>query len=520
MLVHLTPQDTAVASLGLTAAFVFALPHEGAAAVGEELLKDIEGAVGRVVDKWRMLQGRMVKLEEPDIWAIEVPSPASSAHAGAIFTSARIATAYPTAAGTPSLPLTPFSPSGTPAFLPTPNLSHFRHFSAPSTLSALATSSRPLLAAHATLFTDALALGLSLPHGAFDATGMGMVVDALNAELNGREWEAPSWPSQESGGADNPLAAAVDGLLSAQDAESPAPATGADLLPVLPGWTAPAAASIARLMSSLAAETFWHKSSAQWVFLPQEKVEALVRGVKKEVVELSGGKEWVSSGDVLTAWVLKAAHSSDASSTSSVAASAVLNYRPFLPIPLTSSPSSSTTAPPSFASYPHNAHLFYPLFLAPVALSALSSSSLASLALAHRRTLERVKQPAYIAAALAATERGRKALVPERDWPFGVREEERVHRWILTNQASTSIGRLSLSFPLPPLATDRPSAAPEGGARQPLPLVAFYVLTSPAPPLGLMDQSIAFQSVQGGVILAGTMREARWEGVKRAVEAL
>jgi hypothetical protein len=124
-----------------------------------------------------------------------------------------------------------------------------------------------------------------------------MVIAFLNDELHGRDWTPPLPFSVNS----------VTLALKALHKMPPPPAeVEASFPPVVEGWVSPnSVGNVARFLSSVLCETFWHRSELRYAFLPKRAVEKLVERTKAEVKQETNGEEWVSTGDVLLAWALK-----------------------------------------------------------------------------------------------------------------------------------------------------------------------------------------------------------------------
>lgn len=118
---------------------------------------------------------------------------------------------------------------------------------------------------------------------------MGFVVNALNAEMTGRPWEIPSGES---------VLQAMDELVEDEDAE---PARHAGLLRELFAqtlwvWISP--------LGIIAWEYVVRRAETRQVFLSHASVAKLVDAAKEEV-KREFQEEWISTGDVLFAWMLK-----------------------------------------------------------------------------------------------------------------------------------------------------------------------------------------------------------------------
>ncbi|GAA6032368.1 hypothetical protein JCM8097_008140 [Rhodosporidiobolus ruineniae] len=302
MHVRLTWLDYGSTELSIFAGFVFALPADTsakeAASAAQTVVERIEAAAHRVAQKWPFITGRAVNLEKEGIWAVETDVPLEGRPP--LCTRSTVTKPYHVAAGAPA-PLSPLSPDSSSTVLPDPVFAHFRHPSTPRTLAEVAKLDQPIVRFHTTTFSDAVSLGISVPHGVFDAIGLGLIVSALDAKLHNREWTPPSLDAGETG------AAALEKLLADEDE----PEVKAALPPVLEAWIPSKwLGSIARLISSVLYENLWHRSKNRYLFLPKRAVDKLVERVKQEVRDETGGKEWVSTGDVLLWWVMKFHHSS------------------------------------------------------------------------------------------------------------------------------------------------------------------------------------------------------------------
>jgi len=202
------------------------------------------------------------------------------------FTSNSVQATYARAAGLSSTspPLSPTSPC---TFQPQPKIDFFRQGALPSTFQGYADADVSLLAVHVTTFVDAVAVGLSAPHGLFDATGLGYAVRALNAELRGEPWRAPALSI------DNALDPAIKTLPRTSSSK---PLVG------LPGWVSATSAAVVKFLANYAVEKVWYQDEKKYLFLNERVVDKLVQSVKAKAAARC---ESVSLGDVLTAWALK-----------------------------------------------------------------------------------------------------------------------------------------------------------------------------------------------------------------------
>ncbi|BGP40653.1 hypothetical protein JCM10449v2_004615 [Rhodotorula kratochvilovae] len=480
MLIELSPIDAGSSDLGLTRGFVFALPGADGPA-GEALVDALRTAAEGV----------------KRVWALDIPNKVDETPLCA-FTTSRVEIPYheTIGAGAPLPPLSPSSPSGEvhPFIAP-----HFRHPKTPHTLKQHAKDCHPLLSIHVTRFADAVALGVSAPHGVFDGTGLAQVLKGIGAGLRGEEWTPP--PLHER----NPVTTVRERLmgpdfaaLDAQAAEKP---------PVLQGWTPFSVLALLSLLLQALWENWWHKDALRYAFISREKVDALVEEVKAEVKMETDGKEWVSTGDVLTAWVLKNLHTVDSSAPGSVSCSPVFNVRSLFS-------GATPDLAPHLATHTGNAVVPYPLSPTSIPFTHLASMSAGALALLHRRTLSACKSLPWLRAMLLAGERasngGRVPYVPARDWPWRIDRKGGTTRWIVSNHMGSFAG---LRIPRATVG----GANADGEGEGDLPLLAYY--RHVAAPLNL-NGAFALQLSDMGVFIVASARKVRWESLMRAIAAL
>ncbi|KPV77860.1 uncharacterized protein RHOBADRAFT_51660 [Rhodotorula graminis WP1] len=555
MLVPLSPIDNAVADMGITCGYVFARPA-GAASddAGTALLAELEAATRRVVAKWPLLQGHAVWQKEKGIWGVDVPDEPLTTSRPFLFSSTRIAKPYAKAASL-SAPLEPLERTSSPcAFQPAHKLSFFRSASLPTTFAGYAKSHASFLAVHATLFADVVAVGLTAPHGLVDATGLGWAVRALGAELHGEAWAVPPLAMDAQG--DNVLAVGLEaikrgpertrdgeldgGAVALEGDEDDGDVESSAAKHALAGWvSASSLKNVACFLANYAWEKLRNHDEPRHVFLSRRAVDALVDSVKAEVRRETGGKEWVSTGDVLTAWALKAVHADEATSHTAAAVSPVFALRDLL----------------SLASYPHNAVAPYPFSPSPIPLSTLATTSIGSLALTHRRSLDKARTRPFVRATLARMDElawsngGQVPIMPARAWPWhlgwvgalaarrrrsgtssrtGGDEEHEApsHHWIVSNQMVSGLADLTLPASLFDVAASSgaprskaSSASSSSSTSRPvdLALLGFYVRITAT----IKDhQAFRFQVNAEGVFLEGSMRRTRWRALGRAVERL
>ncbi|GAA6032391.1 hypothetical protein JCM8097_008151 [Rhodosporidiobolus ruineniae] len=504
MLVPLSIIDSNVQDPTMLLAYVVGIGETWSEREKEEFGERVREAAERVVGNWRLLQGTAKKLEDGS-WAVAVPDegePSKPNHFGFVYEA--VDKPYHVVSGTSS-PLPPLS-SASSGFFPLPNLSLFRSAGTAVTLPDYERQQAPFLHLKITALTDVFAIGLSLPHGIFDGHGMGLVAQALDAELHHKPWpfSLPPLTSVERG---NPMVNALDAPVEDPNVEAvevgPPPSNG---------WRSAVESKLRACVGSAGLLRSYCKSETWFGFLRREVVEKLVGEVKKEVQTRTEGTEYVSTSDVLSAFLLKSAHRYEATSaTTTLKLITVFNGRTLLDS-YQSSSSSSTTYP--FSAYPHNCIFPYDLNSPrPLDLAQLHSMPLADLALLLRRGLDAHRtlpalKTAWDTRYKPAT--GQMAWIGE--WSFAWPELPPVLpslfglslpplRYAISSQLGLKLA--ALSFP--------------GRDGKDLPLLAFHVAgDSPFP---LMNCFLP-QDVEAGVTFTASLHPSRWECLEKAIEEL
>ena len=150
---------------------------------------------------------------------------------------------------------------------------------------------------HITHFDDYDCVGVNVPHALFDAVGLGQVLRAIDAEMQGKEWEVPPMYLGE-----NPVAKAVRDMEESEAMYEEEPASLRYLKQVL---VSKEPDGIKQFMERM--EWEWNTQDVEYraVYLGRDVVRNLVLSVNEELAKESGGKERASTGDVLLAWFLK-----------------------------------------------------------------------------------------------------------------------------------------------------------------------------------------------------------------------
>ncbi|GAA5857733.1 hypothetical protein JCM8547_005964 [Rhodosporidiobolus lusitaniae] len=503
MLLKLNSNDAMVERVDIAGCYVFQRAASSASEVEDgDLVNRFKGAADRVVRKWPLLAGVPSKGKDGH-WSINIPDDIhehSKTRPLFGFTTALHHQPYYLATGLPA-PLPPLSSSSS-GFLPSLKLSLFRPPSAPKTLFDHERLQSPLLHIHLGFFSDAVAVSVTVPHGVFDGKGAGMVNEALNAELRG---ESDSWTAPALWEGENPFFRTFEDL-----ADDEVFAEGRETVPVTRGWIGSEwTMAIPRALLGAIWESQWWKSEMRWLVIRKETVEALVERVKGEVRGETEGKEYVSTGDVLMAWVLPAAHSDE--TTGSFTAAPLYNCRQML-----------NSYNPSFSlDYPHNAAVPYDLLpTKPIPLSTLRQTPLSSLSLLFRRSILTFRSLPALSRFwqhYRANSSAKSPMLPYRDWPelpwflrwlwlpsWFSRSSGAGHctRWMVSDQRELGMGALSLP----------------GKDGKPLPLLS-YQLADSSP--GHLDHVLGIQrTAEGDYTISAHMRRSRWESVERRLKEL
>ncbi|TRM58824.1 hypothetical protein BD626DRAFT_611095 [Schizophyllum amplum] len=459
----------------------------------------LRAALARVVDKWRLLAGRVVWDDAAQNYYIDVPLgplPGESANPPPYkFTVSRRAEAL-----AQSTPVAHVGDASV-AILHCPPIAHFRD---PGTVHALsdvavyvpadgaadepvnsaahapapARAWQPLVSVHITHFTDYSCVGVSVAHGLFDAVGLGQVLAAIDAELNGRVWAVPPMygigatkgePELPTYGSGNPVAEALRALEEDPAMLEEEPVSLMYLKRVL---VPKEPDGLQQFMQRVEYEWTTQAVEHRAVYLGKKVVKDLVARVNAELARESGGKEHASSGDVLLAWFLKAAHGDEVSQNE------------LLVVPYTSMRGVlSTVSGTDLSNYTHNCK--YLFALPPLTIDALRAAPLSLVAVMSRRALLAARQPPAVQALLQWRERTGTLL----------NRQQGTDSWLVSNQC---IGRFSkIDFGVE--------------------MVSFWSWT---PSRLQMDHIITVNEFKGGYVVQAPMRRSRWSAMERALDAM
>ncbi|KAG6827111.1 hypothetical protein H0H92_013155 [Tricholoma furcatifolium] len=413
----------------------------------------VEAAARRLVEKWRLLAGRLEWSKELSIWCIRVPLQGDVSDR-LKFTTTKLNKplgSAPTSLGRDSADI-----------LVRPPLKYFRHPSTPSPAEAFASPKVPILSIHISEFTDCTCLGLSAPHVLFDGFGLGQVIRGLNAELNGTPWEVP--PSFET----NILQKALDKLA----ASHPFPEEGQEpeaLLNVRRDVKQTSFSTALFLGLGIAYDYLWARAEMNAVFLGENVVSKLVQKVKNEVEESGAG--WVSTGDILVAWILKAA--SQAGDATPVHVMSAFSTRAAL-----------ERENPAVKNYTHNSIL--PCSMPSFTRQELASKSLAELASDYRRSIDAARNLSSLSAIYQLFNCSPTKPMPT--WQRGTVS------WTISNQAIGHFDEIDFGDEM----------------------LALWHWNVPIVP----NNTVVLNKFKGGYIIQGVLDRARWKDVADVVKKM
>ncbi|KAG5641014.1 hypothetical protein DXG03_006375 [Asterophora parasitica] len=412
----------------------------------------LEAAGKRVVDKWRLLAGRLERNPSTSMWSIRVPLEGEVSDR-LQFTASKLAVEL-------DAPIIPVDATSS-EILVRPSLKYFRHPSTPSSVSAFSTSNAPILSIHVTELSNCACVGISVPHGVFDAFGLGQIIQSLDAELNGKAWTPP--PSSET----NILQETLQELTAAAPLYTKEPAALVDIQHEL---VPPSLKNMVAITADLAYEYLWQKAEVKAVYLGENVVDDMVRKVKDEVKR--SGTGFVSTGDVIVAWLLKAAYLGE-TDKNTVWGTTIVSIRGPL-----------EEKNPAFNSYTHNGIM--PCCPPPLSKEEIASKSLAELAVIHRKAVEEVRNIPFIQAYNHWVAKIGGAAMPTR--------RRGAESWVFSNQI---IGHLDgIDF----------------GSE----MKAFWFWNVPF----TADHSVILNKFKGGYIIVACLRRSRWEAVAEEVERM
>ncbi|KIK51143.1 hypothetical protein GYMLUDRAFT_181795 [Collybiopsis luxurians FD-317 M1] len=264
---------------------------------GEINVQALEQALSRVIDRWRLFAGRLQR--QSDVWIVKIPLgplPAdyltysiSTSHSEKPLSSF---VSLPLVASSPVLEPSLYMPSS----LPTSNEEYERR-------------SHPLVSFHIVRFAPETTtmihyecLGLVLPHGVVDGIGAAYLCEAIVAELNGVEWEVPPLPKE---GIHKSSAHSILESESFTRLIAP-PKVDPETVQEMP----------------ISGKEIMERKGRILIILPNI-AKSLVEQVRKE----AQSPNHITTGDVLSAWVVKTLYQNDLSTSKSVMVQSLASFR-------------------------------------------------------------------------------------------------------------------------------------------------------------------------------------------------
>ncbi|KAF9063001.1 hypothetical protein BDP27DRAFT_1300017 [Rhodocollybia butyracea] len=372
--------------------------------VREVNVQALEDAARRAAEEWRVLAGRVEWNAEKKAYQIRVPVSDSLPQDYALvkFTTSKLPST--------KIPLISLE-DDTAKFLEKPPVKYFRHSATLNSLTDYASKKAPILSLHVSLMANCVCIGMTLPHGVFDATGMGQVVTAINSCLNHIPWTPPKFSTSNI---------VVEELKILKESESIGDPCPPGLVNLQRDFSSVNVKNVLSLGTSCATEMLWHRVKVGVVYLGPKIVEELVSTVKKQAAD--EGKGWVSTGDILVAFFIKAAYFEEGpTSPNAVTISAAVSIRRVF-----------AESNPDFESYSHNALL--PLAFPPLTVKQVSAMSLYEFALMHRQAVNNMRNVPYI--------QGYEKWIPTIGGAAIPMRRKATDSWLLSNQVIGGVDKI------------------------------------------------------------------------------
>ncbi|KAH7096893.1 hypothetical protein BKA62DRAFT_718215 [Auriculariales sp. MPI-PUGE-AT-0066] len=440
----------------------------------------LKSAAIAVADKYRMVAGHIEALPAPrkGCFGVRVPLGRIDASDRVHFTVAdeRAGTLAAVMAKSGSDACARFasqhkSPGQRDMTVVAPPHSVFRHKSVTGSLSALAKSKAPMFNIHVTVFSDFTCVGVSLPHGVFDGKGQGMIIAGISAELQGISWVPPMFgPSnvlQDTFEAWNALNDARESAGEVVDMSDPmVEALKREFVPL-------GVASGSKLAYHLGMELLWRKAENRSLFLSRATVDAIVKPIKESIKARNPGA-FVSTGDVLLMWFVRAAHSTEV----------LTDDRQISVLSAVCMRETLTAVDSEFARYPHNCMTSCTLPLMNKK-ELVVTGDLGDMALTHRKSLDQMRNLSFIKNWVHHMHKNGSSSIPARGNGYDA--------WLSTNQCQGKTTKIDFGAPL----------------------VGYFYLMNVMP-----DHTILTNELHDGFMMQSTMRKSHWDAVDAAVARL
>ncbi|KAG6834497.1 hypothetical protein H0H93_009307 [Arthromyces matolae] len=250
----------------------------------------LQSAAIRVVNKWRLLAGRIVWSKNLCKWCILVPLK-GDVSSRLKFTSTAEASRLPSS-------FVINESISAQVLGQRPPVKYFRHPSVLDDTASRASSRAPIISIHVTHFSNCACIGINFPHTVLDGFGIGQFIHALDDELHGRPWEAPPLPSEI-----NVVQEALDDLEAAPSMFDDIHRESATYAGLRRDFTKPSFLNNFSNLRAVLSELIWGHIEDKTVYLNGKTLGKLLREVKDEVRTIDRGS--VTTSDILVSWILK-----------------------------------------------------------------------------------------------------------------------------------------------------------------------------------------------------------------------
>ncbi|KAG6819200.1 hypothetical protein H0H93_014405 [Arthromyces matolae] len=426
-------------------------------------LAKLRAASIRVIDKWRLLAGHVEWAQHLSSWCVRVPLQGDVTNRLG-FTTTKLKIRLD--------PCFVVNEHASAQVITRPPLNLFRAPSIPSDLQSYATSKTPIISIHITELLNCTCIGFSFPHGVLDAVGIGHFIHGLDAELNGRPWDAPAISST------NIVQEVLDTLEAAPPMYDDIHRETAAFSALKRSMEHASFLNKLAMLRHVAYEHIWHGVETRTVYLGEKVVAKLLRETRSEVERLGAGS--VSMGDILAAWILKALTVGDTdddliciNSIYSIRAMLQENYPAIKDYPLINDKEIDN----GFTNYP----------LPPLSKQQLARMSVAEVAILHNNSLKPASEIAWVQAYNKYTKKTlRGRIIPS------LRKGE--EGWLYSNQVIGRIDRIDY------------------GSK----MFGVWIWFTPLQP----HNQVGVNKFKGGFLIQSSNRPARWRAVAKAVEEL
>ena len=250
----------------------------------------VKAAAGRIIEKWRLLAGRL-EIGAAGRLQIRVPlGELDKDQSRVAFTVTKFSA--------PADPSPPRLHSDSALVLDPPAPHFFRHSSTPVDRPTYIAKKLPLFSIHISQFPACNCVGITFPHGVFDGLGMGLILQALSAELNRVEWTPPPMNTTNIAEAALEIVREKDLSISADIQERTVFDLERDMAPV-------GVSTVAAMGRNLVYERVWQRSEHHSIYIGGKVCKKLLQSCQQALVELGVKDVHLDITGVLLAWLLK-----------------------------------------------------------------------------------------------------------------------------------------------------------------------------------------------------------------------